>query len=114
MIRAAPGVPPARPAASMSDINVAATHALALLKERGKKKNATLPPSDQSNEESKMLAEKLSTKKPQKDFTSKYNPNPLTSTQLERSISLCSIPSHFDLRQYYHSNYQANQLYSNG
>ena len=64
---------PAPPAGSMSDVNVAATHALALLKERGKKKNFTLPPSDHSNEESKMLAEKLSTKKPKKDFTSSYS-----------------------------------------
>jgi hypothetical protein len=65
---AAPGIPPAPPAASLLDVNVAATHALALLKERGKKKIVTLPPSDQSNEESKMLVEKLSAKKPKKDF----------------------------------------------
>jgi len=65
---AAPGVPPAPPAASLLDVNVAATHALAVLKERGKKKIVTLPPSDQSNEESKMLAEKLAAKKPKKDF----------------------------------------------
>jgi len=56
---AAAGVPPAGGlpaplAVSMSDVNVAATQ-------------------DHSNEESKMLAEKLSTKKPKKDFTSSYS-----------------------------------------
>jgi len=69
----APVVSRATPAASMSDINAAASHALVLLKERGKKKDRTLPPSDLTNEESKMLSEKLLAKKPKKDFTSSYS-----------------------------------------
>jgi hypothetical protein len=64
--RAAPGP---SPAASMSDTNVAASHALALLKERGKKKGRTLPASDHTNEDCKMLSEELLAKKPKKVFT---------------------------------------------
>ena len=63
----------ASPAASMSDNNVATSHALALLKERGKKKDRKLPASDHTNEDCKMLSEKLLAKKPKKVFTLSYS-----------------------------------------